>query len=155
VFSFVGTPGSVPSAAVFGRRRRAADDENVVIDLTDHVPTLGQQAAMAERGRAVARRREAEREVLDLRARHWSAERVLEEGALDVDFWEHWQADPYAVLGLLPGATLEEAAAARKRIAVECHPDVVPGAERAEAAARMQAANNAYERLRQALRPVD
>lgn len=77
---------------------------------------------------------------------------MLEESRLDIDFWEHPLADPYAVLGLLPGAPLEEAAAARRRIARECHPDVVgDDATSTDAHDRMTAANAAYERLRRAL----
>ena len=43
-------------------------------------------------------------------------ERVLEEGRTPMEWWEHPEADPFAVLGLLPGASLDEAAAARRRV---------------------------------------
>jgi hypothetical protein len=152
-----------------GRRRgRNRDDaDNVVIDLTDHLAggarsdvasTPEERAAVddfIERRRAEQRRREAEEELARLRARHWTGERVIEEANRGMDFWEHDDADPYAVLGLFPGATLEEAAAARKRIAIECHPDrSAAGVLPPDAARRMSAANAAYERLRQALRPI-
>jgi hypothetical protein len=150
------------------RRERNRDDaDNVVIDLTDHLggaardsmaSTPEERAAVdefIERRRAEQRRREAEQELARLRARHWTGERVIEEANRGMDFWEHDEADPYAVLGILPGATLEEAAAARKRIAVECHPDrSATGVLPPDAARRMSSANSAYERLRQALRPI-
>jgi len=121
-------------------------------------PTPEQRAArdaLIRRRLEEARRREAEQELRELRSRHWSARRVFEESHLGIDFWEHPLADPYAVLGLLPGATLQEAAAARRRIARECHPDLAGSHEQAsDAAARMSAANAAYERLRRALLPV-
>ena len=144
--------------AVLGRRRgRDKGDENVVIDLTDHVverPVETVDEFIARR-RAEQRRREAEEELARLRARHWTGERVIEEANRGMDFWEHDDADPYAVLGLFPGATLEEAAAARKRIAIECHPDrSAAGVLPPDAARRMSSANLAYERLRQALRPI-
>jgi len=151
-----------------GRRGRDRDDsDTVVIDLTDHLGGSGrvqpastpeERAAVdefLERRRAEQRRREAEQELARLRARHWTGERVIEEANRGMDFWEHDEADPYAVLGILPGATLEEAAAARKRIAVECHPDrSATGVLPPDAARRMSSANAAYERLRQALRPI-
>ena len=149
-----------------GRERR--DEGTVVIDLRDHVPgsadtdaaasTPEERAAVDEfiaRRRAEQRKREAEAELARLRARHWTGERLIEEGARNQEFWEHDEADPYAVLGILPGASLEDAAAARKRIAVECHPDrSATGVLPPDAARRMAAANAAYERLRQALRPI-
>ena len=152
---------------VLGRRGRRDrdDDDNIVIDLTDHVvgPPPGtsspeEQAArneFIERRRAEKQRREAEEELARLRARHWTGERMIEEGAKGIEFWEHDEADPYAVLGILPGASLEEAAAARKRIAMECHPDrSASGVLAPDAARRMSSANAAFERLRQALRPI-
>jgi hypothetical protein len=134
-----------------------------VIDLTDSVIDLTTQSeksteeqaridAFIEQRRLEARKREAERELAELRARHWSADRVIEESRLDIDFWEHDAADPYAVLGLIPGAALEEAAAARKRIALECHPDRTQDMD-PDATVRMRAANPAYERIRRALQP--
>jgi DnaJ-class molecular chaperone len=150
---------------MFRLGRKKGQDDRVVIDLDAHVSAAPRRVvteqekaeldAFIDRRRAELRRREAERELNELRARHWKGERVLEEGALGIEFWEHDLADPYAVLGILPGATLEEAAAARRRIAVECHPDREATGELAEdAARRMTAANAAYERLRQALRTV-
>ena len=142
-----------------GRRRGRDRDEadNIVIDLTDHVIERDDRTAddlLAHR-RAEQRRREAEQELARRRARYWSGERLVEEGAKGIDFWEHDEADPYAVLGILPGATLEEAAAARKRIAVECHPDrLASGVLPPDAARRMSSANAAYECLRQAFRPI-
>jgi hypothetical protein len=149
---------------MFGKGRKKEQD-GVVIDLDGHLPsrptrpyTAEDKAnldAFVERRRAELKRKEAERELAELRARHWKGERVLEEGALGIEFWEHDLADPYAVLGILPGASLEEAAAARRRIAQECHPDRQASGELApDAARRMTAANAAFERLRQALRPV-
>ena len=57
--------------------------------------------------------------------------------------------DPHAVLGLTPGATLEEAAEAYKRLAKRWHPDVMG----VEGLARMTELNVAYELLRAAQRP--
>jgi hypothetical protein len=114
-------------------------------------------AELAERFRARRARAEAEAELRRLRRRHWSGERVLEEGRITVGWWEHPDADPYAVLGLLPGASLQEASAARRRIAAACHPDRVDPdtVDGDEALRRMVAANAAYERLRRALRHID
>ena len=149
-----------------GRRERDRDaGDTVVIDLTDHVigtapgtTSPEEQAALDEfiaRRRAEQQRREAEAELARLRRRHWTGESMIEEGAKGIEFWEHWEADPYAVLGILPGASLDEAAAARKRIAMECHPDRdAAGVLPPDAARRMSSANAAYERLRQALRPI-
>ena len=152
--------GPRPSEAV-----PAADpcrEAAAVIDLTDRVgwaariqpdPVLAME--LAERFRARAARAEAQRDLRRLRARHWSGERVVEEGRAEVDWWEHPEADPYAVLGLLPGARLDEAAAARRRIAQQCHPDRLgPDADVDEALRRMVAANAAFDRLRRALHPV-
>jgi hypothetical protein len=55
--------------------------------------------------------------------------------------------DPYAVLGLDPGASDEDAAAAYRRMAKEWHPDRGGGPERA---ARMAQINAAYDLLRSA-----
>lgn len=57
--------------------------------------------------------------------------------------------DPYAVLGLTPGATLDEASAAYKRLAKRWHPDVMG----VEGLARMSELNVAYELLRASQRP--
>lgn len=106
--------------------------------------------------RASAERAEAQHELLRLRTRYWSGERLLEEAKTDLEWWEHPEADPHAVLELLPGASMEEASAARRRIARRCHPDLMQlQGERRELALRhMVAANAAYDRLRRALRPV-
>jgi hypothetical protein len=150
---------------VLGRRgrRERTESDLIVIDLSDHVGSSATEReqtpedrarvdAYIERRRTELRKREAERELAQLRARHWSADRVIEESRLDMDFWAHDLADPFAVLGLLPGATLEEAAAARKRIARECHPDLTKDMDPA-ATVRMRAANAAYERIRRAIQP--
>jgi hypothetical protein len=57
--------------------------------------------------------------------------------------------DPYAVLGLLPDATLEQATEAYKRHAKEWHPDVMGF----EGLARMTELNVAYDLLRAEHRP--
>ena len=134
-----------------------------VIDLTERAgwaarvePDPVRAAELAERFRARAARAEAQRDLQRLRARHWSGERIVEEGRFTLEWWEHAEADPYAVLGLLPGARLEEAAAARRRLAQECHPDrvAISGADPDLASRRMVAANAAYDRLRRALLPI-
>lgn len=135
------------------------DGPDRTIDLTDGAgwstgvaPDPARAAELAERFRARAARLQAQRDLERLRARHWSGERVLEEGRTNVEWWEHPDADPFAVLGLLPGATLREASAARRRIAQACHPDrIVTQCEDDEAMRRMVAANSAYDRLRRAL----
>jgi hypothetical protein len=134
-----------------------------VIDLRDEAPWSARAepdpakaAELAERFRARAARAEAQRELLRLRRRHWSGSRVIEEGRIDIEWWEHPDADPYAVLGLLPGAKLEEAAAARRKIAQRCHPDRLADSDEDPEVAirRMVAANSAYDRLRRALLAV-
>jgi len=57
--------------------------------------------------------------------------------------------DPYAVLGLTPDATLEQATEAYKRLAKRWHPDVMG----VEGLARMTELNVAYELLRAEHRP--
>jgi hypothetical protein len=113
-------------------------------------------AQLAELRRRCEAREEAIRDLQRLRERHWSGERLIEESRAAVEWWEHPEADPYAVLGLLPGAPIEEAATARRRVAGRCHPDRVdldsPKGE--QAVRRMVAANAAYDRLRRALHPV-
>ena len=135
--------------------------EPVVIDLTDTGWTLAAEpdpvsaAELADRFRARAARAEAERDLIRLRARHWSGERVLEEGRHELEWWEHSDADPYAVLGLLPGATIDEVSAARRRVAQRCHPDRLGVDDDIDdALRRMVAANAAYDRIRRALNPV-
>jgi hypothetical protein len=146
-------------AATASRADTAVEDD-VTTDLRDriaaiHVTASPRSAAGSEADRERRARVDAVHDLRRLRARHWSGERVIEEARLGVDFWEHDEADPYAVLSLLPGATLEEAAAARRRIAQECHPDRLPeGVDPSEAIRRMTAANAAYDRLRRALRPL-
>lgn len=54
--------------------------------------------------------------------------------------------DPYAVLGLAPGASLDEAAAAWKRLAKRWHPDRV--GDGGLAAAKMAEINAAYDLVR-------
>lgn len=165
----VKTGGGGGPAAASGRTparppSHETDDEvTTVIDLTERAgwaarvePDPVRAAELAERFRARAARAEAQRDLQRLRARHWSGERIVEEGRYTIEWWEHGEADPYAVLGLLPGARLEEAAAARRRIAQECHPDrvAVNGTDPDLASRRMVAANAAYDRLRRALLPI-
>lgn len=155
----------------WGRRQRGrsfddcdesgADREEDVIDLRASAspPVPIDESAIAARMEALRRRREkceAEQELHRLRARHWAGERLIEEGCRELEWWEHPEADPYAVLGLLPGAALDEASAARRAIAQRCHPDrfTGPDEERDHALRRLIAANSAYERLRRALRPI-
>ncbi len=159
-------------------RHEAAEAEQVVVDLPadaaaptgggdDHVIDLRdsgwtERVALSMSGdevREALRARRARREALAdlhrLRTRHWTPDRVIEESRIGIDFWEHHEADPYAVLSLLPGASLEEAAAARRRIAQQCHPDrLAEDADEDDALRRMIAANAAYDRLRRALRTV-
>jgi hypothetical protein len=56
--------------------------------------------------------------------------------------------DPYAVLGLPPGASPSEVAAAYRRLAKRLHPDVAPGPEAARRMAEVNAAYTALSRLR-------
>jgi len=138
------------------------DDDTIVIDVTDRPAETRSDAdaaraeELAARFRARRERREAEAELRRLRSRHWSGERLVEEACQPLEWWEHPDADPYAVLGILPGARLEEAAAARRRIAQRCHPDRTGDHDPSddEPLRRMIAANGAYERIRRALRPV-
>ena len=163
----VAPSGVVPGPTRGGRAPRAGSGEpEVVIDLREGSsggwaarvdPDPVRAAELAERFRARAARAEAQRELLRLRARHWSGSRLIEEGRIDeLEWWEHAEADPYAVLGLMPGAKLEDAAAARRRIAQRCHPDraVESGEDPELAIRRMVAANAAYDRLRRALLTV-
>ena len=66
-------------------------------------PDALRAAEMAARFRARSAQLEAQRELERLRHRHWSGERLIEEGRAEIQWWEHAEADPYAVLGLLPG----------------------------------------------------
>lgn len=128
-------------------------------DLSEAEPEVDPQidpAELYERFRARAARAEAERELIRLRNRHWSGERLIEEARTELQWWEHSEADPYAVLGLIPGASLEDAARARRKIARECHPDrLAEGKDAEQAIRRMVAANSAYDRLRRALLQID
>lgn len=138
-----------------------AGDSEVVIDVREEPGGWASglrsdpewAAELAERFRARAARAEAQRELIRLRERHWSGERVIEEGRTTIEWWEHPEADPYAVLGLVPGAKLDEAAAARRRIAQQCHPDrtMASGDDLDLDVRRMVAANAAFDRLRRAL----
>jgi hypothetical protein len=120
---------------------------------TERIAASTRSAELLEELQARRAREVARSDLRRLRTRHWSPERVVEEGRIGIDFWEHHEADPYAVLSLLPGATIEEAAAARRRIAQQCHPDRLTEDDDAdEALRRMVAANAAYDRLRRALR---
>ncbi len=59
-------------------------------------------------------------------------------------------AEAFAVLGLAPTATLEEVRAARRRLALELHPDRAAGDPDAER--RMQAVNAAFDQAVKAIR---
>jgi hypothetical protein len=110
---------------------------------------------MSARARAQAAQAEAQQDLTRLRRRYWSGERILEESKTDLPWWEHPEADPHAVLDLLPGASVAEAAAARRAIALRCHPDVTGQRQSTDLAVRrMVAANAAYDRLRRALHDV-
>lgn len=119
------------------------------------IPAVDESALRAQmvRREAAMARAEAQRELEELRARHWSAERVLEEGRLGLEWWEHPAADPHAVLGLLPGDSLGDATRARRALAREVHPDTAARGE-ATRGPQMAAVNVAYDRLRRALAPV-
>lgn len=141
---------------------RVEGDGPEFIDRTDRTgwtariePDPVRAAELAARFRARAARSEAQRDLRRLRARHWSGERLVEEARAEREWWEHPEADPYAVLGLLPGARLEEVSSARRRIAQQCHPDrIAPETDPDMALRRMVAANAAYDRLRRALHSV-
>lgn len=118
-------------------------------------PDPARAAELAERFRSRSARLEAQRELMRLRERHWSGERIIEESRVPDEWWEHPEADPFAVLGLMPGAPLSEASNARRRVAMECHPDRLPeGADHDMTMRRMVAANAAYDRLRRAMNPA-
>ena len=110
---------------------------------------------MSAGDRARAEQAEALRDLTRLRRRYWSGERLLEESQTDLAWWEHPDADPYAILELVPGASLSEASAARRLIARRCHPDLAVQHDVSDQAMRrMVAANAAYDRLRRALQPI-
>ncbi len=150
----VDLPDGVPAP------RSAAEVDDHVIDLrssgwTERVALSISGDEVREALRARRARTEALADLHRLRSRHWSPDRIIEEGRVGIEFWEHHEADPYAVLSLLPGASLEDAAAARRRIAQQCHPDRLgEESDPDEALRRMIAANAAYDRLRRALRTV-
>ncbi len=162
-----GSDGGAASSDPRAAAGAAAPEGDTIIDVTDAATEAERRARaeedarraaeLSERFRARRARAEAEAELRRLRRRHWSGERVLEEGRVTIEWWEHPEADPYAVLGLLPGASLQEASSARRRIAYACHPDRVDPdtVDGDEALRRMVAANAAYERIRRALRPVE
>lgn len=77
---------------------------------------------------------------------------MLEESRLGIDWWDHPQADPHAVLGLLPGDTLDQAAGARRAIAKGVHPDINDDPD--SGVRQMAAVNSAYERIRRAKAPL-
>jgi hypothetical protein len=144
-----------------GRRttsRRETPLAEAVIDLRDQIgwglPALPDQQALrarlAARRRAELTRAEAQRELGELRLRHWSAERIYEESRLGVEWWEHPMADPHAVLGLLPGDGLDDATRARRAIARTVHPDVASD-EDESGDRQMAAVNGAFDRMRRAL----
>ena len=122
----------------------------------DDVPAPAPDPEVVARLRFEAEVRAARADLADRRRWHWSGERIVQEGRRDLEWWEDSFADPYAILDLLPGASWTEINAARRRIARECHPDALIGREDVEPEdvriRRMAAANDAYERLRRAVR---
>jgi DnaJ-domain-containing protein 1 len=110
---------------------------------------------VARRRREQAEREAAEREAAERTRRYWSGERLIAAGRAGAHWWAAPDADPYAVLGVLPGATLADISAARRRLAKAHHPDLVElsGAAACEAAERMAAVNRAYQELRRMLGP--
>lgn len=140
-------PATAAQAPPGNRSDARSDDEPIV--------TPRELWQISARARAEAEQAEAQRDLTRLRQRYWSGERLLEESKSDLPWWEHPDADPHAVLELLPGASIAEAAAARRAIARRCHPDVTGQRQSSDMAARrMIAANAAYDRLRRALQPV-
>jgi hypothetical protein len=175
----VAAKGQTVTSRLLGRVRRRQGERTDVIDLRDRpgdalwaegsqTPEEAAEAEQARRERLEAwqrrrsraeEQREAEIELQRLRRQHWSGERLLEEGKLDQEWWELPDADPYAVLGLLPGASLAEASTARRAIAHQCHPDALAGegalAPDDERVRRMRAANAAFARLRRVMNPQE
>jgi hypothetical protein len=141
-----------PSEVIDLRERLSVDDST--LDTATTVPSCTPEvyAALQTRRRAEVARKEARRELEELRQRHWSPERVLEESRLGVDWWEHPLADPHAVLGLLPGDTLDAATGARRAIAKGVHPDINDDPD--TGVRQMTAVNGAYERIRRAKAPL-
>lgn len=150
------------------RRARRSAPEATVIDLRDaavtapaplpaHLPAIDQRrlhAQLVARRNAELARAEAQQELERLRRRHWSPDRIFEESRLGIDWWEHPQADPHAVLGLLPGDSLHDAGHARRSIARAVHPDVAGEDTGGDAERQMAAVNGAYDRIRRALAPL-
>ena len=148
------------------RRERGGRAPDEVIDLRDDAASgLEDRVYVPEPDPEVLARLRFEAEVRAARAElearrrwHWSGERIVEEGRRGGEWWEESFADPYAILELLPGASWEEISAARRRIARECHPDALIGRDESTIddedlrIRKMAAANDAYERLRRAVR---
>lgn len=106
-----------------------------------------------EKARAEAARKAACEEAKRLRRDYWSAERLFETSrraaaAAPPDVFDDAARDPFAVLGLSPGATLEEARLARRQLAMRYHPDRNPDAAGAD---RMAAVNAAFALVEQML----
>jgi len=138
----------------FWRRSRATvETEAAPEEQPSSWPSEAVEASALDRARAA--QAEAQRDLARLRERYWSGERLLEESKSDAPWWEHPDADPYAILNLVPGASMEEAALARRAIARRCHPDTRGRRHDPDMARRqLVAANAAYDRLRRALQPV-
>lgn len=143
-----------------GRGGRAPED---VVDLRetpglDDVEARAPDAELIERLRFEAELRAAQADLAARRRWHWSGERLIQEGRRQLEWWEDSFADPYAILDLIPGASWSEINAARRRIARECHPDALIGKDAKDVppedvrVRRMAAANDAYERLRKAVK---
>lgn len=112
------------------------------------------EAKLVARRRAEIERLEAQGELQLLRQRHWSPERVFEESHLGIDWWQHPDADPHAMLAVLPGDPLDQAKRNRRAIARGVHPDRPDVEDPALAQEQMAAVNAAYDRLKRALVPL-
>jgi hypothetical protein len=118
------------------------------------------RARVRLRREAAAAAAEAERR--RLRREYWSAERLLADsrpagyaeqaprgprrgaaGDLGADPWR----DPYSVLGLVPGATLADARAARRAMAKQLHPDRSGDPRTAEQMSTVNVAFEVIERI--------
>lgn len=156
------------AGAHWWRRGRRRSTDSSTIDLRETIgdaPPSAPSQAMAPlsadaEGKLVARRRaelerlEAQRQLQLLRQRHWSAERVFEESHLGIDWWQHPDADPHAMLAVLPGDPLDLAKRNRRAIARGVHPDSSEIDDPALAQEQMAAVNAAYDRLKRALAPL-
>ena len=85
----------------------------------------------------------------------WSPESLFRYDQRPADGTDEEDAlpDPYGVLGLPTYATWPEVTAAHRRLAKQCHPDMMVGApqeERDAAEERMRTVNRAYNQLRRA-----